>query len=120
MKAFSIKTFRMAILLIVPVMMLHAQTWQWAKNFGSANDDYANSVCSDQSGNIFLSTRIFFPYGVVGIDTIPISGLYDIFITKIDRSGAYLWTKQAGGYNPNGGIESADDILSDLESALAK
>jgi hypothetical protein len=91
-------------------MMLNAQGWQWAKNFGSANDDYASSVCSDQSGNIFLSTRIFFPYGVVGSDTIPISGLYDIFITKIDRSGAYLWTKQAGGYNPNGGIESADDL----------
>ncbi len=90
---------------------LDAQGWTWAEQMGSVNEDFANAICNDGSGNVFLSTRIFFPFGVFGSDTIPVSGLYDIFLTKIDINGNNLWTKRAGGYNPDGGLESADDVV---------
>ena len=104
-------------LLLFPFMMLNAQTtWQSAIHFGGVNADYAGPVCLDKTGNVFIAGRYFFPQAIFGSDTLPSRGTYELFITKLDPKGNYLWTKSAGGYNPQGGSEDLWDMYCDLGS----
>lgn len=79
-----------------------AGNFLWAKQLGGANYDYANSVAIDASGNVyttgyFQGTGDFDPgTGVVNLTS---NGSADIFITKLDAGGNFLWAKSIGGTN---------------------
>jgi hypothetical protein len=71
----------------------------WAKNMGTAN---IGNIALDGSGNIytagfFQNTTDFDP--TAGTYTITSTGSDDAFITKLDASGNYIWTKTFGGVN---------------------
>jgi hypothetical protein len=72
----------------------------WAKRFGSTNIDRANGVAIDGSGNVYTTGSF---NGTVDFDpnastnTLTSAGLSDIFISKLDSNGNYLWAKQLGG-----------------------
>jgi len=72
----------------------------WAKNFGSGQSNEAKSVTTDAAGNIYLS-GIF--DGTVDIDpgaavnNITSAGDNDIFVSKFDGSGNFMWAKTMGG-----------------------
>ncbi len=60
--------------------------------FGSNEDDSGNSVAFDNDGNIFIT-------GTVGASVegnTYFGGLTDIFLSKFDKNGIKLWTKQFG------------------------
>lgn len=69
----------------------------WAKRFGAAKIDNANSVTVDGAGNIYLignfqDTVDFDPGpGVAEVATL----LSDIFILKLDKDGNLIWIKQS-------------------------
>lgn len=77
----------------------------WAKSMGGDNEDYGNSIAVDTSGNVFTTgffkdTTDFDP----GIGTFNLVATNaDIFISKLDSSGNFLWAKKMGGLGFNTG-----------------
>lgn len=84
--------------------------FQWVTNGGSDKDDWANGICSDNKGSIY----------VVGehrdsliMDTVIVKNYNkrDAFVLKIDaNTGKPIWGKRAG--SDNGG-ERANDVWAD-------
>ncbi|MFZ5797737.1 MAG: SBBP repeat-containing protein [Thermodesulfobacteriota bacterium] len=77
----------------------------WARGMGSNNSDYGYDVAVDQAGNVnttgfFNNTADFDP----GMGTSELSslGAKDIFVSKLDGSGNFLWAVSIGG--------TADDV----------
>lgn len=72
----------------------------WAKNIGEALDDEGRSIALDASGNVF-TTGCF--YGTVdfdpsiGIVNLTSGGYRDIFISKLDGLGNFVWAKNMEG-----------------------
>jgi hypothetical protein len=72
----------------------------WSKQLGGTGDDQATSISVDSSGNVyttgtFQGTADFDPG--TGTANLTSAGLSDIFISKLDSSGNYVWAKQLGG-----------------------
>lgn len=72
----------------------------WAKTFGSAYDDFGNAIAVDASGNVyttgvFTDTADFDPG--IAIFNLKTSGGGDIFISKLDAAGKFVWAKKIGG-----------------------
>ncbi|MEO5571220.1 MAG: SBBP repeat-containing protein [Bacteroidia bacterium] len=86
----------------------------WAKQLGGAVLDYVNSIAVDSSGNVyttgyFKDTADFDP----GIGTYYLisDASYDIFVSKLDASGNFVWAKQMGGIsNDEVGYSIAVDV----------
>lgn len=72
----------------------------WAKSIGGNGNDYGHSIAIDGSNNVYTSgyfdnTVDFDPNG--GIFNLTSSGLQDIFISKLDVNGNFIWAKNMGG-----------------------
>jgi hypothetical protein len=74
----------------------------WAKRLGGVGTDIGNAVFVDAAGNVhttgyFRGTADFDP----GVGTINLTsaGNQDIFISKLDSSGSFVWAKSLGGGN---------------------
>ncbi|MCE3227530.1 MAG: hypothetical protein K0S32_2081 [Bacteroidetes bacterium] len=72
----------------------------WVKQMGGANNDRGSCIATDASGNIYSAgmfgiTADFDP----GPSSFPLtsSGILDIYISKLDASGNFVWAKQMGG-----------------------
>ncbi|MBL7912618.1 MAG: SBBP repeat-containing protein [Bacteroidia bacterium] len=79
---------------------LQAQTFTWAKNMGGTSLDNGLSIAVDASGNVyttgyFQGTADFDPG--VGVSNLTSIGSTDIFISKLNASGTFVWAKQIGG-----------------------
>ena len=77
----------------------------WAKSIGNDSSDLlSQSIAIDPSGNIYLTG---FYMGTVDLDpdsirTFSISStgvVYDVFISKFDNSGNFIWVKEIDGIN---------------------
>ena len=72
----------------------------WVKTFGGASADHAESVFTDQNGNIYTAGRfrqtVDFDPGS-GVASYSSSGDFDAFIQKLDSDGNFLWAKAFGG-----------------------
>jgi hypothetical protein len=72
----------------------------WAKSWGSSYEDYAYGLVCDQEGRInvtgaFQETVDFDPGDAEDEHTS--NGWYDVFLTRFNSTGEYLWTKTWGG-----------------------
>jgi hypothetical protein len=87
-----------------------AGTEIWTRQFGSAVDDYAQSLCLDANGAIYVAG-----YGTGGaLPGQTLVGMQDAFVRKYDSSGTEVWTRQFGtalldigtsvGVDANGGV----------------
>lgn len=66
--------------------------WAGTKQLGSANQiTFGNAVATDSSGNVYVtgSTK-------GGLDGNALTGVYDFYLTKYNRDGVKLYTKQLG------------------------
>ncbi len=90
----------------------------WAVTWGGALDCNANDVATDSNGNLFVIGEY---YGTVDFDPSPggtfqrtASAYADMFLTKFDSSGNWLWTNVYGstGYIIGNGVavDSNDDV----------
>jgi hypothetical protein len=72
----------------------------WAKSMGSTSLDLGNSIALDGSGNIYTTGSFFgnvdFNPGT-GISNLTSAGDWDIFISKLDAAGNFIWAKSMGG-----------------------
>ena len=71
----------------------------WAKSFGGTGTDEGSSVSTDATGNIYagglFSSTVDFDPGA-GTSNSTSAGGTDIFISKLDASGNFVWTKSSG------------------------
>lgn len=87
----------------------------WAKQMGGKSDDYGASVTVDSLGSVyttgyFTDTADFDP-GISSYKLIS-SGSRDIFISKLNSSGNFVWAKQIGG----GDIDNAVSVALDSKA----
>jgi hypothetical protein len=78
-----------------------AGNYKWANTLGGTNADISRSITIDKSGSNIYFTGNF--SGTVDFDpgaaifNLTSAGFYDIFISKSDSSGNFVWTKTMGG-----------------------
>ena len=89
-----------AMLFLAVSMSSYSQTFHWAKQVGSTDWDKGNAIAADDHGNVYTTGDF---RGTVDFDpgpgtfTLTSGGTQDIFISKLDASGNFVWAKQLGG-----------------------
>lgn len=79
---------------------IFAQNLQWAKSFGSTGGDINRSVAVDASGFVYTTGSF---QGTVDFDpsasvyTLTATSSQDIFVSKFDASGNFVWAKSMNG-----------------------
>ena len=90
----------------------------WAKSMGGPSSlDYGNVIAVNSSGNVY-TTGIFqgtvdFDPGA-GIANLISAGDRDIFVSKLDSSGNFVWAKSMGGTVYDSGINIVVDSNSNV------
>ena len=87
--------------------------FQWAKGMGGTFPEEGRSVIVDGSGNVYTTghfegTVDFDPNG--GVFNLTSTGYRDIFISKLDASGNFIWAKNIGATNLNYGFSILTDV----------
>ena len=91
----------------------------WAKRFGGTISDDSYSVAVDSSGNVY-TTGMF--YDTVDFDpdsgtaNLTSAGNGDVFVSKLDASGNYVWAKQFGGSDNDRGFDVVVDSAGNVYS----
>src|ERR1043165_3847418 len=78
---------------------LISQNLTWAKQLGGTNIDFGRTIAVDASGNVitagyFYATADFDPSAATA--NLVSAGLFDVYISKLDASGNYVWAKRIG------------------------
>jgi hypothetical protein len=96
-----------------------AGNYIWAKQMGGAGDDQARSICIDHSGNgdiyttgFYNATADFDPGN--GTTNLTAVGQRDIFISRLDASGNFVWSGAMGGASSEWGNEITFDVAGNL------
>jgi hypothetical protein len=76
--------------------------WLWAVHSGGPGDDYGTDITVDDAENIYV-TGAFDSTAVFGAYTLVSSGGSDIFISKLDTNGNWLWAVKGGGVDTDSG-----------------
>ncbi len=106
----------MAILLPLTING-QSPTFQWAKTFGGLLNDEGNSITVDPLGNVyttgyFISTVDFDPGP--GIFNLTSTGARDVFISKLDAGGNFIWAIQLGGSIDDYGLYIQTDAIGNV------
>ncbi len=93
-----------------------AGNFVWARNMGGKDSDFATDIAVDASGNVYTTggfegTADFDP-GTATINFKASRG--DIFISKLNSSGNFVWAKQIGGGRDDIGISIAVDAAANV------
>ena len=89
----------------------------WAKSFGGPNQEDGNAVGVDTAGNVytigtFEGTTDFDPGA--GTANLTSAGSTDVFVSKLDSSGNYVWAKKFGGTSNESGNSVAIDTAGNV------
>lgn len=109
----------LSLICLMASVFTMAQTpkFDWAKKLGSPYDDLGYSVAVDASGNVY-TTGVFtdtadFDPGTTKFN-LKTSGGNDIFISKLDATGKFVWAKKIGGTTNDAGYAIALDALGNI------
>jgi hypothetical protein len=89
----------------------------WAKGLGGTGNDYGASITVDSSGNVYAIGKYV---GTVDFDpgagtfNLTSAGGGDIFVTKLDSSGNFVWARSMGGTGNEAGNSLALDSNSNV------
>lgn len=97
MKTFTITTFTA---LLCGFLNAQSVKLEWVKEMGGTSSDFSSSIAVDASGNVyttgyFKGTSDFDPG--TGVFNLTSAGNTDIFVSKLNALGNFVWTKQIGG-----------------------
>jgi hypothetical protein len=89
-------------------------THLWSKRFGELGSQQGTSIAIDSAGNV-LVTGSFEGTVDFGGGALTSAGLDDLFVAKLDRAGAHLWSKRFGDAGNQDGCsittDSAGNVL---------
>lgn len=78
----------------------------WARTWGGVREDYGYCVTSGKEGNVYVTGKfretVDFDPGS-GEDLQGSQGFYDVFISKFDTEGLFLWARTFGGHREDNG-----------------
>ncbi len=80
----------------------------WARRGGGTNVDYANAVCTDTVGNVFVA-GIFSSSATFGNTVLTSGGGRDVFVAKYDAGGNLVWANSFGSPSDDVGFSIAAD-----------
>lgn len=112
--AFSI----LALTLFSSVSFSQVPAWAWGKSINGQTNDYGNAVAVDASGNVYTTggfngvTTDFDPGP--GVFTLFAYGADDIFVSKLDASGDFVWAVAIGAIALDNGYSIAVDAASNV------
>lgn len=91
----------------------------WAKRLGGSSDDYTYGIAVDSSGNVhttgyFSGTADFDPGA--GSQDLTSAGGNDVFVSKLDSNGDFVWAKQLGGTSNEFGYGIAVDASGNVHT----
>ncbi len=94
------------LLLLTTTLSAQMMTYDWARQMGGAGFNNGSSIVLDAAGNVyttggFQGTADFDPGG--GVFNLTAAGSGDIFISKLDAAGNFVWAKQMGGATTDDG-----------------
>ncbi|MGE5461997.1 MAG: SBBP repeat-containing protein, partial [Syntrophothermus sp.] len=89
----------------------------WAKRVGGTGGDYASGIRVDPNGNVYIlgsfkNTADFDPGA--GTFNLTSAGADDIFVSRLDGSGNFVWAKRMGGT----GVDFPDMLVRDASGSL--
>ena len=95
----------------------YSQELEWAFSMGGIETDHARSIVTDSNNNVyatgfFTGTSDYDPSS--GIAEITSNGMQDIFITKLNSEGNFMWVRSIGGVNE----DTANDIFIDANNDI--
>lgn len=70
--------------------------WLWATRAGGTAPDYGQSIAIDGVGNSHVAGT-FQSFATFGSTSITARGQVDLFVSRLDTDGKFLWTVAAGG-----------------------
>lgn len=94
-----------------------APTFQWAKQFGSSVNDIGNSISLDAGGNVYTTGEFSFMVDFdpgAGVFNLSSAGAKDIFISKLDNSGNFVWAQRIGGTSDDVGTSIYIDAVGNI------
>jgi len=77
-------------------------TWIWTKSAGGLDDEDGESISTDATGNAYV-TGNFAQTATFGSTSLSSYGSSDIFVSKLDNQGNFLWSAKAGSTDDDGG-----------------
>jgi len=87
-----------------------APDWLWAKATGETGDDHGYAITTDASGNVYTTGQF---YGTVdfdpGVGVFNLTGWGEMFISKLDDMGNFVWAKAVDGLGNENGYSIAVD-----------
>ncbi len=117
LQQFSLSTFTRCLALTAFIILSGVEgfsqpTLQWAKSIGGTLNDTGEDIVLDASGNVyttgyFSGTADFDPGA--GVYNLTSAGAVDIFISKLDAAGNFIWARSMGGTGSGWGISIALD-----------
>jgi hypothetical protein len=96
----------------------------WARAMGHVVDDEGYSIAVDASGNVyttgvFAHTVDFDPSGITSYNISSVNYSPDVFISKLDSNGNFVWAKAMGGSDNDIGYGIALDDSGNVYTAGA-
>ncbi len=82
---------------------------QWAKSCGGTGGDIGNGIAVDFSGNVIVTGQFSGSAMFGSINLISMNGSVDVFTTKLDANGNFLWAKKGSGPADDRGLAIACD-----------
>lgn len=82
---------------------------EWVRHMGGIDEDIGTAICTDLGGNVYttgcFAANVDFDPGA-GTTTLTANSEFDLFVSKLDASGNFVWVKQIGirGVNKGYGI----------------
>lgn len=78
-------------------------SYQWIIQAGGYGNETGNDIAVDNKGNVYVIGYFWDAPVTFGNFEVKSRGKSDIFITKLDKNGKFLWVIQAGGKGPDKG-----------------
>ena len=115
------KSIALMLFFVITALINHAysQNLGWAKQMGGTEYEHGRAIAVDAGGNIYTTGEF---RGVADFDPGP--GTYNltaysaccfnIFVSKLDASGNFLWAKQMGGTDGGGALAIAVDAAGNV------
>jgi hypothetical protein len=78
---------------------VNAQNFEWASAFGGTGDNFGQGVRSDAAGNVYSAGYFFNDIDLdpgTGTAISTSTGQQDMYVSKLDPSGTYLWGHSFG------------------------
>lgn len=100
------------VLSLLSWITITAQDMVWTRTIGGTAEDAAYNMVVDASGNIYTTgsfgSTVDFDPGP-GVFNLTATGMYDIYIQKLDPNGNFVWCQSIGGAFIDEGISIAID-----------